>query len=99
MKRVVLSLLFAAILIGCHSVPPKIELAIKGNLKTAKEFDALYGKLISLKTAEEIQKFWEEQKCEKCGDVKEEKTHQKVKLGANIIRANKLKKWAETGEE
>ena len=99
MKRILFISALAILLVGCHSVPPKIQTALQGNLKTASEFDTLYSDLISCKTTEELKAFWDKQKCSDCKDGEEEKKHQTIKLGANVIRAEKLKKWAETGEE
>ena len=98
MKRIALlsiALLVGGILSGCLSVPPEIATAIDGNAKTANEFAAFYSKLIDCKEPIEVTALWAEYKCEECATPDEEKLHQKAKLNANVVRALKLKEWAE----
>ena len=101
MKKILFIAIAAVVLAGCTSVPPKIKAAIDGNLKTATEFETLYKKLIDCKTQEEVSSLWETEakSCKDCKDADEHKTHQKVKLGANVVRAKKLSDWANGKKE
>ena len=95
MKKLMLILCAVMFLSGCLTIPPEIVTAIDGNAKTANEFAAFYSKLIDCKEPIEVAALWAEYKCAECATPDEEKLHQKAKLNANVVRALKLKEWAE----
>ena len=105
MRRIILVLVvmgIAFMLCSCNGVPEKIQVAIEGNLKTATEFQKFYTDLINCENQADLDKLWKwavENCPEKCPDVETEKGHKKARLASNIVRAQRLSKWAKDEEK
>jgi hypothetical protein len=96
MRKAIAVLVLLAFIGGCCSVPVKIKEAIQGNEKTISEDNITWKHLLN-----QDSKIWEtllpihSQTCEKCKTTKEMRQHMLLREQAHLLRAMKLKEWAE----
>lgn len=101
MKRIS-TIIFMAVLLGgfwggCTAVPEAIETGIHGNYETILSQGDNWSILLKNEECEAFDKLYEHHRktCEKCENKEQMKKHLLLLSQAHLLRAKKLKEWAE----